>query len=68
MKLTEEQLREEFVAKAEKFKEDMIARFDVGRKKYNNDIDEIDYDKEIKEEELDVAIYRIMQEISQQNN
>jgi len=61
--LKEKKLRDKFIVKLDNMRDKMLVRFDTGRAKYHNDIKDINFEKEIEEEMLDLVIYTIMNDI-----
>jgi len=57
-------LRENLEKKLEEFKQKALAKFDRGRAEHGDDLSQIDYDKEINDELMDIIIYRAMREMS----
>lgn len=54
----------EYCAKLEK---DLIDKFEKGRKEHGDNWREVDFDKEIYQEELDLINYRLMKEVNRRN-
>ena len=62
--MTEEELLEKFDTKLGELFKKMRERFIEGRKSHgSNDISKIDYEKEIKEEMMDLLIYTTMRDL-----
>ena len=50
----------------EQFKQDALAKFDRGRAEHNDDLSSLDYDKEIRDEIMDLVVYKTLQKITTQ--
>lgn len=62
----EAKLFNEFVNKLSSFQDAMVIKFLEGRKKYHNKLSEIDFEKEIKMEVMDLIIYKMMEDINKE--
>lgn len=66
--ITKDQVREQLVLKLDRWKEELLHRFDEGRKKHEDQpLEGINFEQEMKEEIMDYFLYGKIEEILNEN-
>ncbi len=56
-------IRSKLEDRLDQFKQDALDKYDRGRAEHNDDLNTLNFNKEIKDEILDLVIYQILKEI-----
>lgn len=64
-KIDLEQMRQDMIAEFNNLLDNMLAKYDRGAEEHKDDPRDIDYDREIYDEAMDIIIYLLMKRIIQ---